>query len=241
MPPAKIITRPWFDAWIPKNWLPGWLFSPRSFVVMSKARAVQALSMEMSMLPIQALSMRTCATRLPPKSTTAMFMGCPISRAFSSAASMTRLASVNVTISLLLRTCLSGVLVLRFSSRCTMALNARTEMKSYQRIPVMALALLLQAGLTGAQSTLSFAPFDAWKAAVAAGDRAALVKLYSANLSGEAKFWAGLKSSGFEDVNPKVLEITTAPRVARLLLRIEAVKAIKASPDRENMVASMGQ
>ena len=122
-----------------------------------------------------------------------------------------------------------------------MALNARTEMKSYQRIPAMAAALLLQAGLTTAQSTLSFAPFDAWKAAVAAGDRATLVKLYSANLSGEAKFWAGLKRSGFEDVNPKLLEITTAPRAARLLLRVEAVKAIKASPDRENMVASMAQ
>src|SRR5258708_24632689 len=41
---------------------------------MSKARADQALLMAMSMAPMRALSMRPWATRLPPASTTAMFI-----------------------------------------------------------------------------------------------------------------------------------------------------------------------
>src|SRR3954447_4988546 len=57
----------------------------------------------MSMLPSQALSMRTWATRLPPASTTAMFMGWPISSAFFSAAAMIRFASARVTIIVLLK------------------------------------------------------------------------------------------------------------------------------------------
>src|ERR1700682_3605696 len=44
-PPAKIITRPWFDAWMPKNWSPGWLLRPSSRVEISKAFAVKALLM----------------------------------------------------------------------------------------------------------------------------------------------------------------------------------------------------
>jgi hypothetical protein len=44
MPPAKIMTRLWFDELIPKNWSPGWLFWPSSLVEMSKALAVKALS-----------------------------------------------------------------------------------------------------------------------------------------------------------------------------------------------------
>src|ERR1700676_3497005 len=53
--------------------------------------------MEISMLPIHALSMRTCATMFPPSSATAMFMGWPISLAFLSAALITRRASSNFT------------------------------------------------------------------------------------------------------------------------------------------------
>src|SRR5258707_166538 len=65
---------------------------------MSNARAVHALLMEMSMLPIQAPSMRTCAMRFPPASTTAMFIGCFCACASFSAAAMTRRASASVTI-----------------------------------------------------------------------------------------------------------------------------------------------
>src|SRR5712672_2940141 len=53
--------------------------------------------MEISMLPIHALSIRTCATMFPPSSATAMFMGWPISLAFFSAALITRRASSNST------------------------------------------------------------------------------------------------------------------------------------------------
>jgi thioredoxin 1 len=125
-------------------------------------------------------------------------------------------------------------------------------MKSYQRVLVIAVALLLQEGFAAAQSTSSFAPFEAWKTAVEAGQEVALAKLYSvnppavavvgqekaANLSAELNFWAGLKSAGFEDFDSKVLEITSAPPRERLLLRIEAVRA---SASRQRMAASMLQ
>src|SRR5215217_5184796 len=54
--------------------------------------------MAMSMLPSQAPSIRTCATRLPPASTTAMFIGWPISVAWVSPAARTRLASASETV-----------------------------------------------------------------------------------------------------------------------------------------------
>src|SRR5215469_16610294 len=65
---------------------------------MSKARAVKALLMATSMLPIQAPSIRTWASRLPPPSTTAMFIGWPISFALLSPAAITRLASSSLII-----------------------------------------------------------------------------------------------------------------------------------------------
>jgi hypothetical protein len=53
------------------------------------------------MLPIQVPSMRTWGTRLPPSSTTVMFICCPISFPFRSAASMTLRASSCVTMNIL--------------------------------------------------------------------------------------------------------------------------------------------
>src|SRR5215211_1268303 len=55
--------------------------------------------MEIVMLPTNAPSILTCALRLPPASTTAMSMGCPISSAFRAAPSMTRRASSSVMVS----------------------------------------------------------------------------------------------------------------------------------------------
>src|SRR5882724_6660877 len=49
------------------------------------------------MLPIQALFMRMWATMFPPSSATAIFIGCPISLAFFSAALITRRASSSFT------------------------------------------------------------------------------------------------------------------------------------------------
>src|SRR5918994_4832069 len=51
------------------------------------------------MLPTNAPSILTCALRLPPASTTAMSMGCPISSAFRTEPSMTRRASSRVMVS----------------------------------------------------------------------------------------------------------------------------------------------
>src|SRR2546430_16484299 len=49
------------------------------------------------MLPIQALFIRMWATMFPPSSATAIFIGCPISLAFFSAALITRRASSSFT------------------------------------------------------------------------------------------------------------------------------------------------
>src|SRR5882724_11819140 len=56
-----------------------------------------AFFIEISMLPIQALSIRMWATMFPPSSATAIFIGCPISLAFFSAALITRRASSSFT------------------------------------------------------------------------------------------------------------------------------------------------
>src|SRR6185312_11294488 len=62
---------------------------------MLKAREVKALLIAMLIEPIQALSMRIWEIRLAPSSTTAMFIGWPISIAFFSAASIIRRASAS--------------------------------------------------------------------------------------------------------------------------------------------------
>src|SRR5882672_9132932 len=49
------------------------------------------------MLPIQALFIRMWTTMFPPSSATAIFIGCPISLAFFSAALITRRASSSFT------------------------------------------------------------------------------------------------------------------------------------------------
>src|SRR5882724_12930601 len=82
---------------MPKNSPPDCECFANSFVSISNALDVYAFFMEISMLPIHALSIRTCATMFPPSSATAMFMGWPISLAFFSAALITRRASSNFT------------------------------------------------------------------------------------------------------------------------------------------------
>jgi hypothetical protein len=76
-----------------KKRIAGLRVDPRSLVVMSKAREIQAFFCAMSMEPSQALAIRSKAMRLPPSSTTATFMGWPSSSAFFSAAAMMRRAS----------------------------------------------------------------------------------------------------------------------------------------------------
>src|SRR5919112_4398514 len=57
------------------------------------------------MLPTNPPSILTCALRLPPASTTAMSIGCPICSAFRSAPSMTRRASSRVMVSFVFAAC----------------------------------------------------------------------------------------------------------------------------------------
>src|SRR5215204_882602 len=71
------------------------------------------------MLPTNAPSILTCALRLPPASTTAMSMGCPICSAFRWAPSMTRRASCRVMVSFVLAA--SAIVSL---SRCFLSILA---------------------------------------------------------------------------------------------------------------------
>src|SRR5918911_325922 len=75
------------------------------------------------MLPTNAPSILTCPFRLPPASTTAMSMGCPISSAFRWAASMTRRASSSVMVSFV------------FAASAILSLSLRS-------LPMLALELL---------------------------------------------------------------------------------------------------
>ncbi|MGA2131343.1 MAG: thioredoxin family protein [Bryobacteraceae bacterium] len=108
-------------------------------------------------------------------------------------------------------------------------------MKSSPRALLIAAGVLTLSRLANA----SFAPFEAWKVAVIAGDKAAMSRLYSSNppalaklggdqslpLAEELQFWADLKSAGVTEVNAKVLQISQGAGRARLLLRVEAVKS----------------
>jgi ketosteroid isomerase-like protein len=98
----------------------------------------------------------------------------------------------------------------------------------------------LLAAVLGAVTQISgaaapFAPLEAWKAAVANGDHAALARLYSSNakvytghdkapiaLQDELTFWADMQARGLTGFNPRLLEITTARDKTRLRLRISA-------------------
>src|SRR5436190_23717148 len=84
---------------MPKSGWFGWQRGARSLVDMSNARAVYALFWAMSIDPNQAPSMRANAVRLLPSSTTAMFIGTPISSAFLRAASTTSCAALRITLS----------------------------------------------------------------------------------------------------------------------------------------------
>jgi hypothetical protein len=85
--------------------------------------------------------------------------------------------------------------------------------------------------------SFAFDPLDHWKAAVLAGDKAALSTLYmtsppartktpkgdTLDPSEEPTFWASLKSAGLDHLDAKVLEAKTLqPGVMALVLRIEA-------------------
>jgi len=115
----------------------------------------------------------------------------------------------------------------------------------------MTMGALLATGVlvAGAAQAATFAPVEEWKAAVLAGSKAALARLYSTNPpavlqlenakidnpEAEWSFWSALGAAGISGVNAKVLDVSEAGGVTRVLLRIEAVENGKP------VVMSMGQ
>jgi thioredoxin 1 len=86
-------------------------------------------------------------------------------------------------------------------------------------------------------SSFAFEPLDNWKAAVLAGNKAALMSFYSTNPAARAKtpqgetldpaeepnFWASLKPQGLDKITVLVLEAKTVqPGVMAIVLRAEA-------------------
>lgn len=112
-------------------------------------------------------------------------------------------------------------------------------MKWLQCAAVLALLVVVvcDAHSTQEKTPVSFAPLEQWRNAVTAGDRSALVELYTTrppakvlvgkgnveSLNDELQFWAGLKSAGVTKFNPKVLSLETVENQARLVLRVQAV------------------
>lgn len=86
----------------------------------------------------------------------------------------------------------------------------------------------------------TFAPFEEWRTAALAGDKAVLAPLYSTRpaakilagkpiqiepLEDELQFWVSLRSSGLTNFRLKVLSLETAGNQTKLILRAQAVKA----------------
>src|SRR5215211_3904588 len=84
------------------------------------------------MLPTNAPSILTCALRLPPASTTAISIGCPISSAFRWAASMTRRASCSVMVSFVFAA--SAIISLSRRSLSMFALEPLRRNLAYHRL-----------------------------------------------------------------------------------------------------------
>jgi thioredoxin 1 len=91
--------------------------------------------------------------------------------------------------------------------------------------------------VSGAAPSFVFEPLDQWKAAVLAGDKAALTGFYATSPAATAKtpqgetqdpaeeptFWSSLRSMGLDRLEIKVLEIRTLqPGVMSLVMRFDA-------------------
>ena len=100
----------------------------------------------------------------------------------------------------------------------------------------LAVILVVFAGLALCADRGGFEPLERWKAAVLAGDQAALRALYISGSGAfaqtpdgrsddpaaeESAFWSGLKAQGLVGINPKVLQEQATPDTMRLVLRVE--------------------
>jgi thioredoxin family protein len=107
---------------------------------------------------------------------------------------------------------------------------------------------------SAAPTSFAFEPLDNWKAAVLAGDKAALTSYYTTSPpartktpkaetldpSEEPMFWSSLKPAGLDHLDVKVLEAKTPqPGVMSLVLRIEA--EIKTAAGENSSVISAAQ
>jgi thioredoxin 1 len=105
-----------------------------------------------------------------------------------------------------------------------------------------------------APTPFTFEPLDQWKAAVLAGDRAALAGFYMTNPAARAKtpqgetldpgeepaFWSTLKVAGLDRLDVKVLEAKTLqPGVMAIVLRVEA--GLKSGAEEKSAVVSCAQ
>jgi thioredoxin 1 len=128
-----------------------------------------------------------------------------------------------------------GALILPFALLAAGAVSARPVSA---RAPAQPQASHAASGSTTAKIKSEFAPFDAWKSALRAGDQAALARHYSSDPAAtvrvgtqslndpaeEPRYWAGLIGSGYTDLNPKLLEVEKPkPELTSLLLRVEAL------------------
>jgi len=109
-----------------------------------------------------------------------------------------------------------------------------------RRYPIAVFILCLFSLPTAGQD---FAPLDRWKAAVLAGDDAALRALYSANppadienpkkqpipLADELKFWEGLKAAGLSAMKIEIAKLDAGPLAGSQLVAFEAELRLKTS------------
>jgi thioredoxin 1 len=107
---------------------------------------------------------------------------------------------------------------------------------------------------SGSAASFAFEPLDNWKAAVLAGNQAALTAFYTTSPPATAKtpkgealdpgeepaFWSSLKPAGLDRLNVQVLEAKTLqPGVMLLTLRMEA--GIKASGEEKSVIIGAAQ
>lgn len=107
---------------------------------------------------------------------------------------------------------------------------------------------------SSSKESAAFEPLEKWRAAVLAGDKAALAQMYavvppataktpegeSRDPGEEPSFWSALRSSGLASFEPKILEMDSPrPGVEQLILRVELTLGSK--PGAKDLGASVTQ
>ncbi|MDP9268749.1 MAG: thioredoxin family protein [Acidobacteriota bacterium] len=120
------------------------------------------------------------------------------------------------------------------------------------RMPVLLVLLALSAGATTACAAEDFAPLEAWRKAVLAGDAAALGRIYlpdprasfqspqgkTSDPKDEIAFWSGLKSKGLRSI---ALEIAKVQAVAGAKAKQVVFTAMLVMPGRKRLYVNEAQ